>query len=96
MTLKKLARYERIKNQLIPLYQKVTDPVSRMASAAALLHGKFSYFYWVGFYRLIDGRLLVGPYQGTLACMELAKDTGVCWHGVNTGECAIVPDVHAF
>ena len=93
---RKIARYKRIKAQLIPLFEKVEDPVSRMASAVALLKNKFDYFYWIGFYRLIRNRLVVGPYQGTLACMELEKDTGVCWHGINTGQSVIVPDVNKF
>lgn len=96
MTSKKVAKYERIKDQLMPLFEKVEDPVSRMATAVALLKNKFSYFFWVGFYRFFRNRLVVGPYQGTLACMELEKDTGVCWHGINTGQSVIVPDVNKF
>ena len=96
MTSRKFARYERIKEQLIPLFKQVEDPTSRMASAVALLKNKFDYFYWVGFYRFVRNRLLVGPYQGTLACMELEKDRGVIWHGINTGQSVIVPDVNKF
>ena len=96
MNSKKIGKYKRIKEQLIPLFEKVEDPVSRMASAVALLKNKFNYFYWVGFYRFVRNRLLVGPYQGTLACMELEKDSGVCWRGINTGQTVIVPDVNKF
>ena len=96
MDSKKTGRYKRIKEQLIPLFEKVEDPVSRMASAVALMKNKFNYFYWVGFYRFVRNRLLVGPYQGTLACMELEKDSGVCWHGINTGQSIMVPDVTKF
>ena len=67
-----------------------------MASAAALLHGKMPHFFWTGFYRLIDGDLLVGPYQGPLACMQLERGKGVCWAAVERGEPVLVPDVHAF
>ena len=94
--LARLAQYERIAIQLVPLFQKVDDPISRAASAVSLLHNKFSHFFWTGFYRLVNNRLLVGPYQGSLACMELKKDTGVCWHAVNTGRTVIVPDVGTF
>ncbi len=96
MPQKKLPRYERIYDQLVPLFIKVSDPISRMASIVAVLHNKFSYYFWTGFYRRINGKLLVGPYQGSLACMDLEKDTGVCWHGFNSGKTVIVPDVHAF
>lgn len=43
-----------------------------------------------------DGRLQVGPYQGSLACIDLQKDTGVCWAGIQTGQTVIVDDVAAF
>ena len=89
-------RYVRIATQLEELYAKVTDPTSRMASAAALLHGKMPHFFWTGFYRLMDGDLLVGPYQGPLACMRLERGKGVCWAAVERGEPVLVPDVHAF
>ena len=67
-----------------------------MATAAALLDAKMAHFFWTGFYRLVDGELLVGPYQGSLACMRLERDKGVCWAAVNRGEPVLVPDVHAF
>jgi GAF domain-containing protein len=54
------------------------------------------HFFWTGFYLLNDGQLQVGPYQGSLACMELKKGTGVCWAAVHTAEPVIVDDVHAF
>ena len=40
-------------------------------------------FFWTGFYMLSNGNLIVGPYQGPVACQVLAKDTGVCWTGIN-------------
>lgn len=90
------ARYDRIAGQLEELYAKVTDPVCRMASAAAVLHAKMPHFYWTGFYRLEGGDLLVGPYQGPLACMLLERGKGVCWATVRAEEPVRVPDVHAF
>jgi GAF domain-containing protein len=54
------------------------------------------HFFWIGFYRLIDGELLVGPYQGTIACQKLQKDTGVCWACVNQEKSIIVSDVEKF
>jgi GAF domain-containing protein len=53
-------------------------------------------FFWTGFYFLIDGKLQVGPYQGSLACIDLTRDTGVCWAAINQAKTLIVPDVHAF
>ena len=67
-----------------------------MATIVALLHHKMKGIFWTGFYLLDDGELIVGPYQGPLACILLKKDTGVCWAGINRGETVIVPDVHKF
>jgi len=89
-------RYGRIADQLAPLFKKVTDPQARMASAAALLHHKMPHFFWTGFYRLVDGDLIVGPYQGPIACMVLERHQGVCWAGVDRGEAVLVADVRAF
>ena len=90
------ARYERIASQLEGLYDQVTDPISRMGSATALLHHKMPHFFWTGFYRLVGGDLIVGPYQGLLACMLLERHAGVCWAAIDRGESVLVPDVHAF
>lgn len=89
-------RYARIADQLAELYRKTQDPTARMATAAALLHHKQPHFFWTGFYRLRDGALVVGPYQGPLACAVLPGPEGVCWAGVTRGETVIVPDVEAF
>ena len=89
-------RYGRIAEQLGDLFEEVTDPISRMGSAAALLHHKMPHFFWTGFYRLVDGELIVGPYQGPLACMLLQRHSGVCWAAIDRGESILVADVHAF
>ena len=89
-------RYERIEAQLRDLFRKTRDPVARMATIAALLHHKQPHFFWTGFYRLLDGDLVVGPYQGSLACQVLERGKGVCWAAVQRGEVVVVPDVHAF
>jgi GAF domain-containing protein len=78
------------------LFVKTTNPVARMATIVALLHHKFDYFFWTGFYLLEDGELTVGPYQGSLACMILRKDSGVCWAGINQQKAILVPNVHEF
>jgi L-methionine (R)-S-oxide reductase len=90
------ARYDRVAAQLEELFLKSHDPIARMATAAALLKGKFNNFFWVGFYRLVEGELTIGPYQGALACQVLAKHTGVCWAGIDRGVTVIVPDVGKF
>ncbi|MBP7147645.1 MAG: GAF domain-containing protein [Acidobacteria bacterium] len=90
------ARYERIASQLEDLFRKTTDREARMATAAAVLHHKMPHFFWTGFYRLVGEDLVVGPYQGPLACAVLPRRTGVCWAALAEGRTIVVPDVHTF
>jgi len=53
-------------------------------------------FSWTGFYLLLNNELIVGPYQGTLACQFLEKNSGVCWKSINEQRSIIVPDVNKF
>lgn len=92
----KLERYQRIKIQLQELFVKTTNPTARMATMVAVLHQKFDYFFWTGFYLLDEGELTVGPYQGSLACMVLRKNAGVCWAGINQQKSLVVANVHEF
>jgi GAF domain-containing protein len=94
--LSKQGRYGRIYDQLKELLKATDNPISRMATVAAVLHHKMDGFFWTGFYLLKDEQLLVGPYQGPVACQELPKDTGVCWSGINREKTVIVPDVEKF
>ena len=93
---KKAARYERIYSQLQELVTKSNDSIARMATIAAVLHHKMEGFFWTGFYLLREGELIVGPYQGPVACLKLEKNRGVCWAGINQGKTIIVPDVEKF
>lgn len=93
---KKSGRYQRIILQLEELLKKSKDPVAHMATVSAILYHKFDYYFWCGFYRLVDGELIVGPYQGPAACQILQKNKGVCWAGVNQKKTIIVPDVQLF
>jgi GAF domain-containing protein len=90
------SRYERIYAQLRELLPKSRDRVAQMATAAALLHHKMPHYFWTGFYLLKHNRLVVGPYQGPVACQVLEGPEGVCWAGVHRKETVIVPDVHRF
>lgn len=92
----KAGRYKRLYVQLEELLKKTSDETARMATISALLYHKMETFFWCGFYRLVDGELIVGPYQGPVACQVLKKNTGVCWAGVNKAETIVVPDVHKF
>lgn len=89
-------RYQRIYNQLQELLVKTENRIARMATVAALLHAKMPQYFWTGFYILLDGELIVGPYQGPLACQVLEKKKGVCWAGIEGKKTIIVPDVHKY
>jgi L-methionine (R)-S-oxide reductase len=95
-TTERAARYERIATQLAELFGRTADPTARMATAVALLHHKMPHFFWTGFYRLVDGDLVVGPYQGPVACQVLERGKGVCWAGVRREAPVLVPDVRVF
>ncbi|MCU0648008.1 MAG: GAF domain-containing protein [Gemmatimonadaceae bacterium] len=73
------------------------DVIAAMATTSALVHHAFGHL-WTGFYRVVDAnRLLrVGPYQGTLGCLDIAFGRGVCGTAAAERRVVIVPDVHAF
>ena len=89
-------RYKRIYQQLRELLHETDNTISRMATTVSLLHHKMPYFFWTGFYILNKGELIVGPYQGPLACQVLEKKKGVCWAGIIRQETQIVPNVQKF
>src|SRR5688572_7634594 len=72
------------------------DPVTAMATVSALLHHGFG-FLWTGFYRVVSPELLrVGPYQGTLGCLEIPFGKGVCGTAAAERRTVVVEDVHQF
>jgi len=72
------------------------DPVANMANVAALLFEYLPDVNWAGFYRLIDGELVLGPFQGKAACIRIALGSGVCGTAAATLETQRIEDVHAF
>ena len=89
-------RYQRIQAQLEGLLDKSRDPLARMATICAVLHHKMDYFFWTGFYLHKNDELVVGPYQGPVACQVLEKNKGVCWAAYMRQEAVVVPDVEQF
>jgi L-methionine (R)-S-oxide reductase len=92
----KANRYNRMYKQLLELVLKTDNKIARMATIAAILYHKMENFSWTGFYLLHNNELIVGPYQGPVACQLLEKGHGVCWKGINEGKNIIVPDVQKF
>jgi GAF domain-containing protein len=81
--------------QIEAVLEGETDDVARMANVAACLWETFR-FWWVGFYRVIDDELVLGPFQGPLACMRIRRGKGVCGTAWAEERTIIVPDVEQF
>ncbi len=72
------------------------DGVANMANLSALIWQYLPDLNWAGFYRMVDGELVLGPFQGKAACIRIPLGRGVCGTAAQTGETQLVPDVHAF
>ena len=72
------------------------DAIALMATINSLLVQRFPYYFWTGFYRVVAGRLVVGPYIGTLGCLQIEFGRGVCGTAAAKRETVIVPDVNQF
>ena len=70
--------------------------ISNLANAAALIYDSLEQINWAGFYIMQDGKLILGPFQGKVACTQIAVGKGVCGTAVATGETQRVDDVHLF
>lgn len=73
-----------------------SDPIANMANMAALLWDYLPDLNWAGFYRLVEGELVLGPFQGKVACIRIPIGKGVCGAAAETLETQLVADVHAF
>ena len=87
--------YLKLFNDLSLVLEGETDGVARMAEAAALIYERTG-FFWVGFYRVMDGVLVLGPFQGPPACLRIAKGKGVCGAAWERAATIVVPDVEEF
>ncbi len=89
-------KYLALLPQIQALLAGETDEIARMSNIAAALHGEFG-FWWTGFYRVTSSEeLVLGPFQGPVACMRIAKGRGVCGTSWNEERTVIVPDVDLF
>jgi GAF domain-containing protein len=93
----KTEAYAQLHSHVESVLEGVTDEIAAMATIACLVHHAFGHL-WTGFYRVVEpGRLLrVGPYQGTLGCLEIAFGRGVCGTAAVEGRTVVVHDVEAF
>lgn len=87
--------YRSLLPQIAALVEDETDPIAKMANVAAALHQAFG-FWWTGFYRVVGDELVLGPFQGPVACMHIPFGRGVCGTAWQRQETVIVPNVHEF
>ncbi len=91
----KKEQYESLIPQIAGLLAGETDIVANLANISAALKEQFGWF-WVGFYLVKSGELVLGPFQGPVACTRIAKGKGVCGAAWEQAKTLVVPDVEAF
>ncbi|MBQ5396295.1 MAG: GAF domain-containing protein [Alistipes sp.] len=88
-------KYELLYKQIEALIQGESDPIANMANVAAMIHYTFG-FWWTGFYRIAGDELVLGPFQGPLACSRIGYGRGVCGTAWKEQRTQVVPDVEQF
>ena len=93
--MEKTEKYRLLERQVAALLEGETDVIAKMANVAAVLHETFG-FWWTGFYRVAGNELVLGPFQGPVACMHIPFGKGVCGTAWKRNETVVVPDVEQF
>mgnify|MGYP002514435849 CR=1 FL=1 len=91
----KSTAYEGLLNEVKSFIQDENDKIACMANVAALIHERFG-FWWTGFYIVKGGQLVLGPFQGPVACTRIGSGKGVCGTSWSRRETIVVPNVHEF
>lgn len=91
----KAERYEALLPQIKSVVEDEPDAIANMANVASMIHETFG-FWWTGFYRVQGEQLILGPFQGPLACTRIRKGKGVCGTAWQQAETIVVPDVEQF
>jgi L-methionine (R)-S-oxide reductase len=94
--LEKPVAYRELKAQLAGLFAGERDGLANAANTAAALYHGLRDLNWAGFYFLREGELVLGPFQGRVACVRIALGSGVCGTAAQRREAVVVADVHAF
>ncbi|MDO4216016.1 MAG: GAF domain-containing protein [Bacteroidales bacterium] len=88
-------KYEVLYRQVVDLMEDEPDTIANMANVSAMIQDTF-HFWWTGFYRVLDGVLVLGPFQGPLACTRIKCGKGVCGTAWKEKKTQLVPDVEQF
>ena len=91
----KIKKYRLLTEQIRALIEGETDSVAVMANVCAAIHETMG-FWWTGFYRIVGNELLLGPFQGPVACMHIGYGKGVCGTAWKEQRTIVVPDVEQF
>ncbi|HEY3496275.1 MAG TPA: GAF domain-containing protein [Polyangiaceae bacterium] len=92
----KRERYRELNEELAALFAGESDGLANASNMAALFFGALSDLNWFGFYFLRGSELVLGPFQGKVACVRIALGRGVCGTAARERKTVVVPDVHAF
>ena len=93
--MEKIEKYKLLYEQVKALIQTEKDEIANMSNIAAIIHETFK-FWWTGFYRVINNELILGPFQGPIACTRIGYGKGVCGTAWKEGKTIVVEDVHEF
>lgn len=93
--MEKIEKYKLLYNQIKSLIQNENDTIANMSNVAAIIHETFK-FWWTGFYRVINNELVLGPFQGPVACTRIGYGKGVCGTSWKEAKTIVVEDVHEF
>lgn len=88
--------YAIVKEQINAITEDIPHRIANLANISALLYQAMPDINWVGFYMMKDNKLVLGPFQGKVACVEIPVGKGVCGTAVKEKAVQLVPDVHAF
>jgi GAF domain-containing protein len=88
-------KYAALLPQVKALCEGESDMIAKMANVAALLYAEFG-FWWTGFYRVVNEELILGPFQGPIACVHIGYGRGVCGTAWKERRTVVVPDVEQF
>ena len=88
-------KYALLYKQIAAVTENESDTIANMANVAAMIHATFG-FWWTGFYRVVGEELVLGPFQGPLACSRIAYGRGVCGTAWKEQRTQVVPDVEQF
>jgi GAF domain-containing protein len=94
MTFDKNQAYEQAVSEINAILEGETNMILKMATINCVLKQHLPYYYWVGFYCVNKGGLIVGPYQGTLGCLHIPFSKGVCGRAARTETTQLVDNVH--